>query len=72
MVIDLESLGLVWFICLGLYCIIRFFRTPEKLSRREKIRKEHELERKYLVCLATGHKIKAVAYKILLNKYKEK
>lgn len=72
MVFDLESLGLVWFIAIFLYCIIRFFRPPEGLSRREKLRKEHELERKYLVSLATGHKIKALVYKTLLRKYKEK
>lgn len=72
MVIDLESLGLVWFICLGLYCIIRFFRTSEELSREEQRKKEHELERKYLVSLATDHKIKAMVYKMLLKKYKEK
>ena len=72
MVIDLESICLVWLILIFLYLFIRIFRVPDDLSREEKVRREHELERKYLVSLVTGHTIKAKVYKIMLDKYKEK
>ena len=71
MVIDLESLCLVWMIGVFLYCVIRFAKTKEEPTKEEKIQKEFDLQRKYDVHSLEGHKIKALYYKILLRRYKK-